>query len=91
MRLLSQILSVVFVILIALLAMVFLSSNEESHVLKFLDWQLASAPVGAWILAGLAIGMALGWLLRMPQIFGLRRQNQKMRKKLTQQSQISSF
>ena len=85
MRMLSRFLSFVFVIVFALFALAFLSSNKQPHLLMFLDWKLVSAPVGIWILAGFALGLPLGWLISTPRVLGLRRQNKKMQKKLTQQ------
>lgn len=90
MRWLIRIFSIIFVILLILAALAFMNANAQPHELRFLDWQLAQAEVGVWVLVALGFGAVLGFLASVPLILNLSRQKKRMQKKLSEKAALQS-
>lgn len=83
MRWFFRLLAIIFVVVLVLLALTFINTNSQPHMLAFLDWQVVQAPVGVWMLVTLILGVVLGWLAGVPQLMVLRRQNKRLQKRLS--------
>lgn len=72
----------VFVLIIVIIGIVFLSRNEAEVAVDFLFGQALTFGVGLWVLGSFIVGCLVAWLISWPSHIAVKAVNKKNSRKL---------